>query len=105
MGKLVGQVQAMQGRMAEMQNALARRTFEGSAGGGMVTAVVTGDLRVRELRIEPDIFDAGDREMIQDLTAAAINAALANAQQGVQDELQRITGGMQLPGFSPDQTG
>jgi DNA-binding YbaB/EbfC family protein len=105
MGKLFGQVQEMQSRMAEMQSDLAQKSFEGTAGGGMVTAVVTGELRVREIRIEPSLFESGDRDMIQDLTAAAINAALANAQQGVQDELQRINGGMGLPGFAPGSTG
>jgi DNA-binding YbaB/EbfC family protein len=100
-GRLFGQMQEMQGKMAELQRNLATRTFEGSSGGGMVTAVATGELRIREIHIEPGLFDSQDRSMIQDLTSAAVNAALGNAQQGVQAEFQRLTGGVQIPGFGP----
>jgi DNA-binding YbaB/EbfC family protein len=90
---LLGKAQEMQGRLLGMQRELARRTVEGSSGGGMVTAVVSGELRVVEIRIEPDLFAEGDREMLQDLVAAAVNAALQNAQRMVQEEMQRIAGG------------
>jgi hypothetical protein len=79
-----------------VQQQLAARRIEGAAGGGMVTVVVTGDLRVLEIRIEPSLFVSGDRQMIQDLTAAAVNAALANAQRVVQEELQRHTATLRL---------
>ena len=94
--KLFAKAQQMQSKVAQLQQELARRSFEGSAGGGMVTAVATGDLRVVEIRLEPSFFEGGDREMIQDLTAAAVNAALANAQRSVQQELQQATGGLNL---------
>jgi nucleoid-associated protein EbfC len=86
---LLAKAKQMQTRLAEVQRELAQRRIEGSAGGGMVTVVVTGDLRILEIRIEPSLLASGDREMIQDLTAAAVNAALANAQRAVQEELQR----------------
>jgi len=91
-GELVKKAQEMQTRMAQVQQELARRSVEGSSGGGMVTAVATGELRIREIRIEPSLFDGGDREMLQDLVAAAVNAALAAAQKMVQEELQRAAG-------------
>jgi len=99
-GDLVKKAQEMQTRMAEVQQELARRSVEGSSGGGMVTAVATGELRIREVRIEPSLFEGGDREMVQDLVAAAVNAALAAAQKMVQEELQRAAGGgLGLPGM------
>lgn len=97
LGELVSQAQKMQARMAELQQQLAVRRFEGSAGGGMVTAVVNGQLRVMEVRLEPALFAEGDRGMIEDLTAAAVNAALANAQSEVQREVQALQQQMAIP--------
>ena len=97
LSKLMEQAQAMQSKLAELQQELALRRFEGSAGGGMVTAVVSGALRVLEVKIEPSLLESGDREMLQDLTAAALNAALGYAQSSVQSELQRASAGMQMP--------
>jgi DNA-binding YbaB/EbfC family protein len=93
LNELLAQAQQMQSRLQELQRDLARRTAEGSAGGGMATAVATGDLRILELRIEPELLASGDRAMIQDLAAAAVNAALQNAQRMVQEEMQRAAGG------------
>jgi hypothetical protein len=86
---LLAKAKQMQTRIAEMQRDLAQRRVEGTAGGGMVTVVATGDLRILEVRIEPSLLASGDREMLQDLTAAAVNAALASAQRMVQEALQR----------------
>jgi DNA-binding YbaB/EbfC family protein len=92
LSELLARAQAMQSRLADLQRSLALRTVEASAGGGMVTAVATGGLRIRELRIEPGLLASGDRDMIQDLTAAAVNAALAAAERMVQEEMQRAAG-------------
>ena len=89
---LLARAQEMQSKLAQAQRDLARRTVEASSGGGMVTAVVSGELRVVELRIEPSILATGDREMLQDLVAAAVNAALGRAQQMVQEEMGKIAG-------------
>jgi len=97
LGQLMQRAKQMQSRLAELQRELAARRFEASAGGGMVTAVVSGALRVLEIRIEPALLEAGDREMIQDLSAAAVNSALATAQSSVQEELQRASAGLALP--------
>ena len=86
---LLDKAKQMQSRLAEVQRELAQRRIEGASGGGMVTVVATGDLRILEIRIEPSLLASGDREMLQDLTAAAVNAALAGAQRVVQEELQR----------------
>jgi len=100
MKEMLEQAQRVQTRLAEMQRELAARRFEASSGGGMVTAAVTGQLRVLEVRIEPSLFESGDRGMVEDLTAAAVNAALEKAQRGVQEEIQRLQGSMGLPGIS-----
>jgi len=99
MRDILARAQEMQTRLASAQRDLARRTVEASAGGGMVTAVATGDLRIAEVRIEPSILEAGDRAMLQDLVAAAVNAALARAQQMAQEEMQKIAGLAGLPGL------
>jgi DNA-binding YbaB/EbfC family protein len=90
--ELLAKAQELQGKLAALQQELARRTVEASAGGGMVTAVVGGDLRVREMRIDPELLRENDRAMLQDLCAAAVNAAIAKAQQMVQEEMQRASG-------------
>lgn len=92
--QLFAKAQAMQGEMAKLQSELATRSVEGSAGGGMVTAVATGNLRIQEIRIEPSLFDSKDPAMLQDLVAAAVNAALTNAQRMVQEEIQKNAGPM-----------
>ncbi len=101
LSELMAKAKEVQERLAEIQRDLARRRVEGSAGGGMVTAVASGELRILELRIEPSLLEAGDRAMLQDLVAAAVNAALANAQQMVQEEMQRASAGLtiRLPGM------
>jgi DNA-binding YbaB/EbfC family protein len=97
MNQLMERAKQMQSRLADLQRELAARRFEGSAGGGMVTAVVTGALRVLEVRIEPSLLQSGDHEMLQDLTAAALNAALGTAQATVQQELQRASADLAIP--------
>ena len=97
LGRMLEQAQAVQAKLAALQQELATRRFEGASGGGMVTAVVTGALRVQELRIEPSLVERGDLEMLQDLTAAALNAALSYAQSTVQAEMQRASASFQIP--------
>jgi DNA-binding YbaB/EbfC family protein len=96
--QVLEQAQRVQTRLAELQRDLAARRYEASSGGGMVTATVTGQLRVLQVRIEPSLFESGDRGMLEDLTAAAVNAALEKAQRSVQEEVQRLQGSLGLPG-------
>lgn len=98
--QLMAKAREAQAKMAELQRELALRRVEGSAGGGMVTAVATGELRILSIEIEPGLLASDDREMLQDLVAAAVNAALANAQKMIQDEIQRASAGMAVPNLS-----
>ncbi|NLG65117.1 MAG: YbaB/EbfC family nucleoid-associated protein [Actinobacteria bacterium] len=95
--KMLKQLQEMQQKMAEAQDKLAEETVEASAGGGTVTAVVSGDLEVREIRIRPEAVDPEDVEMLQDLITAAVNEALRAAQDLAQRTMSGVTAGMQLP--------
>jgi nucleoid-associated protein EbfC len=95
--KMMKQVQEMQKKMAEAQEELANETVEASAGGGMVSVVMTGSLEVREVRIKPEAVDPDDVEMLQDLVTAATNEALRAAQDLASTKLGGATGGMDLP--------
>jgi hypothetical protein len=99
LNELLAKAQEAQTKLASLQQELARRSVEAAAGGGMVVAKASGELRILEIRIEPTLLETGDREMIQDLTAAAVNAALASAQRMVQEEFQRASIGFQIPGM------
>lgn len=95
--KMLKQAQEMQSKMGQLQAELAGKRFEASAGGGMISAVASGDLKIVEIRIEDAVFEQADRELIQDLVVAAVNTALANAQQHVQQQLQKFSlGGLGL---------
>ena len=91
MKKMLEQAQEIQSRMGKLQAELATKRFEASAGGGMVTAVASGDLKIVEIRIEDSVFADGDRTLVQDLTTAAVNAALATAQQHAQEQMQSFS--------------
>lgn len=90
MQDMMKRAQEMQTRVADLQNELATRTFEASSGGGMVQASVSGALRVVSIQIEPSLVNGGDQGMLQDLVAAAVNAALTKAQESVQRELATL---------------
>ncbi|HJW76683.1 MAG TPA: YbaB/EbfC family nucleoid-associated protein [Thermoleophilia bacterium] len=96
-GKMMKQVQKMQEQMARAQEELAQETVTASAGGGMVTVAVTGNLEVREVRIEKEAVDPDDVEMLQDLVMAATNEALRSAQELAQKKLGGATQGLDLP--------
>ena len=96
---LMKQAQEMQGRMADMQEHLRRQHVEGAAGGGMVTVQMNGQQQMLSCRIEPSLMQSGDREMIEDLTVAAVNQALERSKELAAQELSKLTGGMNLPGM------
>ena len=102
MQQMLKQVQKMQQDMVAAQDALKDETVEASAGGGMVTVVVTGDLRVTEIRIDPKAIDPDDPEMLCDLVLAAVNEGLRSAQELAASKLGGVAGGLGnlgLPGF------
>lgn len=90
MQEMMQRAQQMQSRMGDLQKELAARHFEASSGGGMVEATVSGGLRVISIKIEPSLIAGDDQSMLQDLIAAAINAALAKAQESVGQEVARM---------------
>jgi DNA-binding YbaB/EbfC family protein len=94
--QMMRQMQKVQADMAAAQEALATETVEGSAGGGMVTAVATGAGELRSVKISPDVVDADDVEMLEDLVVAAVGEALRLAQARQQERLGGLTGGMDL---------
>ncbi|MBE0575597.1 MAG: YbaB/EbfC family nucleoid-associated protein [Desulfuromonadales bacterium] len=99
LGNIMKQAQQMQRRMAELQEELEHKQVEASAGGGMVTAVVNGKQLLLELKIDPTAVDPDDVEMLQDLVTAAVNEAIKQSQQMAQEEMSKLTGGMNLPGL------
>ena len=101
LGGILQQAQQLQEKLANIQNELAGRTVEASAGGGMVTATVNGKLEVISIRIEPSLLDSKDVDMIQDLVVAAVNEGIRSAQRLVADEMGKVTGGLgiKLPGM------
>lgn len=97
--KMLKQAQDMQRRLAQVQEELAEATSEGSAGGGVVRAVVQGGNRVESITIDPEVVDPEDVEMLQDLVAAAVNDALDSAQKEAAEKMGAITGGLNIPGL------
>jgi DNA-binding YbaB/EbfC family protein len=94
MQALLKQAQKMQQDMMEAQEKLKDETVEASAGGGMVTVVVSGDLVVKSIKIDPDAVDPEDVEMLSDLVLAAVNEGLRAAQEMAAAKLGGITGGL-----------
>jgi hypothetical protein len=99
MNDLVRQAQLMQKKMAKLQEELAERTVEATAGGGMVTVEANGSQEVTRIVIDPAVVDPEDVEMLQDLVLAAVNDAVKKAKDMVQSEMSQITGGMNIPGM------
>ncbi len=97
MQKLMQQAQKMQAKMASMQEELAQRTVDGTAGGGMVKATVNGQRDLLGITIDPEVIDPDDIEMLEDLIVAAVNDAMRAATEMAAAEMQKITGGMGLP--------
>ena len=99
LGGLLQQAKQLQERLTSVQDEIASRTAEGRAGGGMVTAVVNGRLEVLRVTIDATLLESPDREMLQDLVVAAVNDALRNARTLIADEMQKVTGGLPIPGL------
>lgn len=99
-GNLMKQAQKMQKDMAKLQEELQERTVEASAGGGAITVVATGKKEIKEINIKPEVVDPEDVEMLQDLILAAVNEALRKADEMVNEEMGKITGGLGgMPGL------
>src|SRR3954452_10485800 len=99
MNAMLKQVQKMQADMAKAQNELKEEVVEASAGGGMVTVKVSGDLEIKEIKIDPEAVDPEDVELLQDMVLAATNEALRSAQELANRKLGGLTGGLDLGGL------
>ena len=101
MAGLLKQAQKMQKEMEKTQENLVNIKVEGSAGGGMVTATANAAQELLEIKIDPEVIDPEDAEMLEDLVLAAVNQAMENAKVRSQEEMAKVTGGMMpnLPGF------
>ena len=97
MMKLLQQAQEMQSRMQQMQGELEQKTVTASSGGGMVSVDADGKGQIRKLKIDPSIVNAADVEMLEDLVLVAVAEAQKKAATLAQEELGRLTGGMNLP--------
>jgi len=97
MGNIMKQAQQFQSKMAKLQEELGERTVEATAGGGMVTVTASGKQEIVAIRVEPEVVDPEDVEMLQDLIQAAVNDALNRAKEMVNEEMGKLTSGLNLP--------
>ena len=99
MKKMLKQMQEAQAKMMKVQEELANREVEGSAGGGMVKVKANGRHEVIAVKIDPTVVDPEDIEMLEDLIAAAVNDAQSRADELIQSEMSKVTGGLSIPGM------
>jgi len=99
LGNLMKQAQVMQEKMARIQEEAASKTVEASAGGGMVKVTANGRMEVLSIKIEKEVVNPDDVEMLQDLIVAATNEAIKQAQEIVESDMGKLTAGMGIPGM------
>jgi DNA-binding YbaB/EbfC family protein len=96
---IMKQAKKMQERMGQLQKELETKTVEAQAGGGMVRVVVNGKYEIVSLKIEKEVVNPEDIEMLQDLIAAAVNEGIRKSQEMASSEMGKITGGLNIPGL------
>ncbi|HKK82734.1 MAG TPA: YbaB/EbfC family nucleoid-associated protein [Atribacterota bacterium] len=96
---LMKQAQDMQKKMEAIKGELAQKEIKVTSGGGMVELVINGQQEIKEIHIEPDIIDPEDKEMLEDLVLAAVNEGIRQSKEMVNEEMSKLTGGMNLPGM------
>jgi hypothetical protein len=99
MSEIMRQAQEFQQKMSQVQNTLADRVVTASVGGGMVSVTVNGKNELISIRIEKEVINPEDQSMLQDLIVSAVNEGIKKAQDMAQTEMQKITGGMKIPGM------
>ncbi len=97
--QIMKQAKKLQAKMAEMQEELAKKTVESSVGGGMVKVVANGRQEILSIKIDPEVVNPEDIEMLEDLILSAVNDALKRSQQMVSEEMSKLTGGLKIPGL------
>ncbi|MBI3995878.1 MAG: YbaB/EbfC family nucleoid-associated protein [Nitrospirae bacterium] len=100
-GDMMRQAQALQEKLARLQEEAGKKTVEASAGGGMVTVVANGKQEIVSIKIDPEVVNPQEVEMLQDLILAAVNEARRKAQEVMAEQMKALTGGIQIPGLFP----
>jgi len=100
-GNLMKEAQRLQQQMQELQEQVAQKKVQATAGGGMVTVEVNGRQEVLAIKIDPEVINRDDPQMLEDLVLAACNEALRKSRELVQQELGKLTGGLKIPGLTP----
>ncbi len=98
-GDIMKQMQKMQAKMEEIQKELENKRVEGTSGGGMVKVTANGKQEILEIKIDPEVVNKEDVEMLEDLVLAAVNQAKEKAQEVQTEEMAKLTGGLKLPGM------
>jgi len=98
-GNLMKEAQRLQQQMAQMQDEVAQKTVEATAGGGMVTVTANGKQELVSIKLDPEVVTPDDVQMLEDLVLAACNEALRKSRELVQQELGKLTGGLKIPGL------
>ena len=98
-GGMLQQLQSLQAEMLKAQDEVTAMVVTSTAGGGAVSATVTGERRVQSLAIQPEVVDPGDVEMLQDLIVAAVNGGLDQIDQAMTEKMQPFTSGLDIPGM------
>ncbi len=98
-GNIFKQAQQIHAKIAQLQEEMAKRTVEASSGGGMVNIVMNGKQEALSIRIDPEVVNREDVEMLQDLIVAAMNEALRKSQEMMAEEMKKVTGGFSIPGL------
>ncbi len=99
LNKILKQAKEMQEKIAAMNEKLSQRTVEASSGGGMVTVTMNGRHEVLKIKIDPEVVDPGDVEMLEDLVLAAVNEARSRVDDMIREEMNALAGGLPLPGL------
>lgn len=99
LNNIMRQAQRMQSKIAEIQEEVGEQEFEASTGGGVVTATVNGKQDVLGVEIDPEVVDPEDVEMLEEMITGAVNQALQKAEDKMNEEIEQVTGGMNLPGM------
>jgi DNA-binding YbaB/EbfC family protein len=98
-GGMLKQAQKIQAQLAKIQEEMAGKTIEASSGGGMVSVVVNGKQEVISIKIEREVVNPEDIDMLQDLVLAAVNEGIRKSQEMVSEEMRKLTGGLSIPGL------
>ena len=97
--QMMKQAQEMQAKVLRVQKEVETQTVEAEAGGGMVKVTANGKQRILEIKIDPEVVNPDDIDMLQDLVTAAVNKALENAQEMITEAMSKVTGSLKIPGL------